>query len=149
MRVIMIALIQRVSQAHVDIDGCTVARIGRGILAFLGVERHDDELAAERLVDRIVHYRIFEDDRGRMNASLLNEKGQLLLVPQFTLLADTTRGTRPGFSRAAPPDLGRRCFEQAVTACRRANVEVCCGIFGANMQVSLINEGPATFWLSV
>ena len=84
-----------------------------------------------------------------MNASLLDEKGQLLLVPQFTLLADTTRGTRPGFSRAAPADLGKRCFEHAATAAKRATLEVYCGIFGADMQVSLVNNGPATFWLSV
>lgn len=143
----MIALIQRVARAEVTIGSTSVARIERGILAFVGVRRGDTETAAERLLERIVGYRIFPDDEGRMNLSLKEVSGELMLVSQFTLAADTRSGTRAGFSTAAPPDEGRRLFDYLVNIARASLPHVATGEFGAHMQVSLVNDGPVTFWL--
>ena len=146
----MIGLLQRVSRAQVDIDGVTVGSIGRGLLVLLAVQPEDAEPDAERLVDRLLQYRVFEDAAGRMNLSLLDIGGGLLLVPQFTLAADTRKGLRPSFTAAAPPEHGRRLFEFAAAHARaRVGERVATGRFGANMQVSLTNDGPVTFWLQV
>lgn len=143
----MIALIQRVSRAEVAVAGVPVGRIERGILAFVGVRRGDTETDAERLLERIAGYRIFPDDEGRMNRSLRDVSGELMLVSQFTLAADTRSGMRAGFSTAAPPDEGRRLFDFLVNAARAALPKVATGEFGAHMAVSLVNDGPVTFWL--
>lgn len=143
----MIALIQRVAEAAVTVDARTVGRIDRGILALVGVERGDDAARAERLLERVLGYRIFEDADGRMNLSLRDIGGGLLLVPQFTLAADTHKGTRPGFSTAAAPDIARALFEALAGAARRQHPRVETGEFGAHMRVSLVNDGPVTFWL--
>ena len=143
----MIALIQRVAEARVRIGGETAGSIGRGVLALLGVERGDGEREAERLAERVLGYRIFPDAEGRMNRSLADIGGGLLVVPQFTLAADTRSGTRAGFSTAAAPEEGRRLYERFVQICCDRHVEVATGRFGADMQVSLVNDGPVTFWL--
>ena len=143
----MIALIQRVSEAAVQVECATVGKIGRGILALVGIERGDDSAVAERLLERVLGYRIFEDPAGRMNLSLRDIGGGLLLVPQFTLAADTHKGTRPGFSSAAAPEAARALFSQLLTLARAAHSEVAAGEFGARMQVALVNDGPVTFWL--
>jgi D-tyrosyl-tRNA(Tyr) deacylase len=143
----MIALLQRVSQARVSVDGNAVASIAAGLLVLLGVRPADDEAAARRLLERLLQYRIFSDDAGKMNLSLTEVKGQLLLVPQFTLAADTTKGLRPGFSTAAPPEHGRRLFDFFVKSARERHGQVETGVFGAHMQVSLTNDGPVTIWL--
>ncbi|MEO8062594.1 MAG: D-aminoacyl-tRNA deacylase [Pseudomonadota bacterium] len=143
----MIALIQRVSEAAVTVQERTVGAIGRGVLALIGIERGDDIARGERLLERVLSYRIFEDDGGRMNLSLTEIGGGLLLVPQFTLAADTHKGTRPGFSTAETPDLARALFEQVLTAARARHPQVEAGQFGAHMQVALVNDGPVTFWL--
>jgi D-aminoacyl-tRNA deacylase len=143
----MIALIQRVLEARVEIGGDAVGSIGRGILALIGVQPTDDEAAALRLLDRLLKYRIFADEADKMNLNLQQISGGLLLVPQFTLAADTRRGSRPGFSTAAPPDQGRRLFTLLVDAARARHAPVASGVFGANMQVSLTNDGPVTLWL--
>ena len=146
----MIGLLQRVSQAKVVVDDATVGQIGRGLVVLLAVEPTDTEAQAQRLVERLVNYRVFEDAAGRMNLSLLDTGGGLLLVPQFTLAADTGKGLRPSFTGAAPPELGHRLFESAVTSARRLIGErVATGQFGAHMHVSLTNDGPVTFWLQV
>jgi D-tyrosyl-tRNA(Tyr) deacylase len=146
----MIGLLQRVTQARVDVDGTTVGRIGPGLLVLLAVEPTDTEAQAEKLVDRLVRYRVFDDAEGRMNRSLLDTGGGLLLVPQFTLAADTGKGLRPSFTGAAPPELGRRLFDCAVAQARRQLGErVATGQFGAHMRVSLTNDGPVTFRLQV
>jgi len=145
----VIALIQRVSRAAVTVDARTAGEIGRGILALVGVERGDGAAQCERLLERVLGYRIFEDDSGRMNLSLADTGGGLLLVPQFTLAAETHKGTRPGFSTAEAPELARSMFGQFVAAARARHRDVACGEFGAHMQVSLINDGPVTFWLQV
>lgn len=143
----MIGLIQRVNQARVQVAGEEVGRIGRGLLAFVGVQRGDDEARADRLLHRLLGYRVFPDAEDRMNLSLRDAGGGLLLVSQFTLAADTRKGMRPSFSSAAPPAEGQRLFEHLVTAARAAHPEVATGRFGADMQVHLINDGPVTFWL--
>jgi D-tyrosyl-tRNA(Tyr) deacylase len=143
----VIALIQRVSRAAVTVDARTTGEIGRGILALIGVERGDGDAQAERLLERVLGYRIFEDDAGRMNLSLADVAGGLLLVPQFTLAADTHKGTRPGFSTAAAPEAARTMFAQFVAAARAHHRDTAQGEFGAHMQVSLVNDGPVTFWL--
>jgi D-tyrosyl-tRNA(Tyr) deacylase len=145
----VIALVQRVAEARVAVGGETLGAIGRGVLALVGVERGDTAQAAARLAERVLGYRIFPDDAGRMNRSLEDIGGGLLAVPQFTLAADTRSGTRPGFSTAAAPEDGRRLFEAFVQACRARHREVAQGRFGADMQVSLVNDGPVTFWLQV
>ena len=142
----MIALIQRVAEAKVAIGGESAGAIGRGILALVGVERGDTEAQAERLVERVLGYRIFPDAAGKMNLSLLDIKGELLAVPQFTLAADTRSGTRPGFSSAASPADGERLFGHFVELLsQKAKTQT--GRFGADMKVSLVNDGPVTFWL--
>jgi D-aminoacyl-tRNA deacylase len=143
----MIGLLQRVREARVDVAGERRAVIGAGLLVLVGVRPADDEAAGQRLLDRLLHYRVFEDSDGKMNLSLAQTKGGLLLVPQFTLAAETGKGLRPGFSTAAPPEQGRRLFEALVQAARVRHKSVESGIFGAHMQVSLTNDGPATFWL--
>jgi D-aminoacyl-tRNA deacylase len=145
----MIALIQRVLEAAVTVDGESVGRIGAGLLALVAVERGDDERRARRLAERIVGYRVFEDPQGRMNRSLTDTGGGLLLVSQFTLAADTGKGARPSFTRAAEPEAGRALFEALVAAARARHTEVQTGRFGARMQVALVNDGPVTFWLRV
>ena len=143
----MIALLQRVSEARVCIDGSVIGEIGPGLLVLLGVVRGDDSAAAQRLLQRILNYRIFGDQDGRMNRSLRETSGGLLLVPQFTLAADTQGGNRPGFSRAAEPPLAAALFNYVLEHARGMHAPVATGRFGANMQVSLVNDGPATFWL--
>jgi D-tyrosyl-tRNA(Tyr) deacylase len=143
----MIALIQRVSEAQVRIGGSSVAAIGKGLLAFIGVRRADTEAEAERLAARLLAYRIFPDDTGRMNLPVGEVRGGLLVVPQFTLAADTTSGTRAGFSTAADPQAARRLFAHLLDTLQRVYAPVSSGVFGADMQVSLINDGPVTFWL--
>lgn len=145
----MIGLIQRVSRARVETGGRTVADIQGGITALIGVEKPDTTAQAERLLERILTYRIFPDTSGRMNRSLSDTGGGLLLVPQFTLAADTRKGTRPSFSPAAPPGQGEELFLYLVARARQAHAEVGAGVFGADMQVSLTNDGPVTFWLRV
>jgi len=143
----MIALLQRVASASVDADGDPVGKIGRGLLVLVAVHRDDSERDVARLVERILSYRVFPDENGRMNRSLLDEQGELLLVPQFTLAADTRKGTRASFTRAAPPEMGEAYFRQLVDGCRARLGTVETGRFGANMQVALVNDGPVTFWL--
>jgi len=146
----LIALLQRASRGSVEVDGVTVGQIGRGLVVLLAVEPSDTEAQADRLIDRLVHYRVFEDEGGRMNLSLLDTGGGLLLVPQFTLAADTRKGLRPSFTGAAPPEHGRRLFEYAVASARHLlGDRVATGQFGAHMHVSLTNDGPVTFWLQV
>jgi D-tyrosyl-tRNA(Tyr) deacylase len=143
----LIALIQRVSGAAVTVADRKVGSIGRGILALVGVERGDGKAQADRLLERVLGYRIFEDPEGRMNLSLADIAGGLLLVPQFTLAADTHKGTRPGFSTAAEPAIARALFADFTAAARARHGDVATGEFGAHMQVSLVNDGPVTFWL--
>ena len=145
----MIALIQRVSEARVEVDGRVIGAIGRGILALVGVERGDTEAQAARLVEKVLGYRIFPDVAGKMNLSLLDIKGELLAVPQFTLAADTKTGTRAGFSTAASPEDGLRLFKLFVGISEKKNPQTKAGQFGADMKVSLVNDGPVTFWLQV
>jgi D-tyrosyl-tRNA(Tyr) deacylase len=142
----VIALIQRVSEARVEVTGQTTGAIGRGILALVAVERGDGEAQAARLAERVIGYRIFPDAEGKMNLSLADIRGELLLVPQFTLAAETEKGMRPSFSSAASPEEGRRLFESLVEKTSQ-NVKVKSGRFGADMKVSLVNDGPVTFWL--
>src|SRR5512135_2602880 len=143
----MIGLIQRVSEASVKVEGDIVGQIGRGLLVLVGVEKHDNETTAQRLLERILGYRVFPDAQGRMNLSLADIGGELLLVPQFTLAADTRKGTRPSFSSAAAPELGAALFEYFVKIARENHARVETGEFGADMKVSLVNDGPVTFWL--
>ena len=145
----MLALLQRVSEARVTVAGETVADIQAGLLVFIGVERGDGKAQADRMLQRLLGYRIFNDAGGRMNVSLEQTQGALLLVPQFTLPADTRKGTRPGFSRAAPPAQGRMLFDHLLTCAKTQYPHVQQGSFGANMQVELINDGPVTFMLQV
>lgn len=143
----MIALIQRVTTAHVMVAGQQVGHIEQGILALVGVERADAETQADRLLERILNYRIFSDLAGKMNLSLRDIHGGLLLVPQFTLPADTRKGSRPSFTPAAPPQQGQQLFEYLYQRAQQAHPKVESGQFGADMQVHLINDGPVTFWL--
>lgn len=145
----MIALIQRVTHAHVEVAGRTVGAIDRGILALIGIEATDTPDAGHRLLEKVLTYRIFPDEAGKMNLDLRQIEGQLLLVPQFTLVADTHKGTRPSFSAAAPPELARSLFDALLQAARAAHAPVASGQFGADMQVHLVNDGPVTFNLRV
>ncbi|MEO7385598.1 MAG: D-aminoacyl-tRNA deacylase [Gammaproteobacteria bacterium] len=145
----MIGLLQRVKWAQVSISGKIVARTGPGLLVLLGVERGDSDPVADRLAERLLAYRVFPDDAGRMNRSLVDVAGDLLLVPQFTLAADTSQGNRPGFESAALPEEGRRLFERLVAATRSRCTRVQTGEFGADMEVELLNTGPVTFSLRV
>ena len=143
----MIGLIQRVSRACVSTEGRRLGEIGRGTLALVGVRREDDRAAADRLLERLLAYRIFPDAEGKMNLSLRAIGGGLLLVPQFTLAADTHKGTRAGFSTAAAPEAARELFTYLLDRARSAHAPVAAGEFGADMQVELVNDGPVTFWL--
>lgn len=143
----MIGLLQRVSSASVSVNGTTVGAIGRGLVVLLGVERTDDEARAERLLERLLGYRVFPDADGKMNLSVRDIGGGLLLVPQFTLAADTSSGTRPSFTPAADPETGRRLFDYLVKQARARHAPIEAGVFGADMQVALVNDGPVTFWL--
>jgi D-aminoacyl-tRNA deacylase len=143
----MIALIQRVSRADVHVGAQSVAEIGGGLLALIGVAKGDGRAAAERLAERLLSYRVFPDAEGRMNRSLREIEGALLLVPQFTLAADTQKGTRAGFSTAAEPEDARALFEYLLACARSSYAHVSAGVFGADMQVTLTNDGPVTFWL--
>ncbi|WP_296898981.1 D-aminoacyl-tRNA deacylase [Thiohalocapsa sp.] len=143
----MIGLLQRVSEASVTVDRAVIGAIGRGLLVLVGVQKGDDAARAERLLERLLTYRVFPDPAGKMNLSLKDVDGGLLLVPQFTLAADTKRGTRASFTSAAPPADGERLFDHLVARARAAHARVATGRFGADMQVSLINDGPVTFWL--
>lgn len=145
----MIALIQRVSTANVVVDEQVIGEISQGILALIGVQREDNEQKANRLLERILSYRIFSDDEGKMNRSVADINGGLLLVPQFTLAADTKKGTRPGFSTAASPNDAQKLFSYTANKARSIYSQVECGQFGADMQVNLTNDGPVTFWLQV
>jgi len=145
----MIALLQRVTQAHVVVDSHIVGEIQQGLMVLLGVERGDSETEAQRLLERLIGYRVFADEQGKMNLNVQQTNGALLLVPQFTLAANTRKGTRPSFSSAAKPEDGERLFNDFVLRARKTNVSVQTGQFGANMTVSLTNDGPVTFWLQV
>lgn len=143
----MIALIQRVTNAKVEIDGREVGAIGSGLLALLAVRKGDDVDSSARLLERVLSYRVFSDEQGKMNRSLQDTAGGLLLVPQFTLAADTRAGTRAGFSSAAEPAVARQLFAHFLALAQARHARVAAGQFGANMQVSLVNDGPVTFWL--
>ena len=143
----MIALIQRVTEASVAVSGSQIANIGIGMLALIGVEKSDTTGAADKLASRLLSYRIFPDEAGRMNLDLVSAGGELLLVPQFTLVADTRKGRRPGFSQAALPDQASQMFDYLAQKVRLRVERLEVGQFGADMQVSLINDGPVTFWL--
>jgi len=143
----MIGLLQRVTAASVVVDGDTIGQIGRGLLVLVAVHRDDSERDIERLAERILTYRVFPDADDRMNRSLVDENLGLLLVPQFTLAADTKKGTRASFTKAAAPDKGKEYFGRLVDTCREQLSTVETGQFGANMQVGLTNDGPVTFWL--
>jgi D-tyrosyl-tRNA(Tyr) deacylase len=143
----LIALIQRVTNARIEVQQQVIAGIQTGIVALIGVEKSDTEAQADRLLERILGYRIFPDSAGRMNLSLADTGGELLLIPQFTLPADTKKGMRPSFSSAAPPELGARLFSYLVVQAGRTHGKTGAGRFGADMQVTLTNDGPVTFWL--
>jgi D-tyrosyl-tRNA(Tyr) deacylase len=143
----VIALIQRVTEASVRVDGEVIGHIGRGVLALIAVQPDDTAQRVSRMAERILTYRVFPDDEGRMNQSLLDQDLELLAVPQFTLAADTRKGTRPSFTRAAAPDKGREFFGLFLDQCRERLPTLASGQFGANMQVALVNDGPVTFWL--
>lgn len=143
----MIGLLQRVSSARVMVAGDEIGVIGRGLLVLVGIEAGDDKSRADRLLERLLSYRVFPDDAGKMNLSLRDVGGGLLLVPQFTLAADTDQGTRANFSAAAAPESGRELFEFLVTRAHARHGNVACGRFGAQMSITLTNEGPVTFWL--
>jgi D-tyrosyl-tRNA(Tyr) deacylase len=145
----LIGLIQRVSGAKIEINGQKIGEIGVGILALIGVERDDGLVEANKLAARLVAYRMFADAAGKMNRSVRDIGGALLLVPQFTLAADTSGGLRPSFSGAAPPPVGAALFDALVAAVAATGVPYACGRFGADMQITLTNDGPVTFWLQV
>jgi len=145
----MIGLLQRVRSARVEIEAGTAVAIGRGLLVLVGVEQGDDTTRADRLLERLLGYRVFPDAAGKMNLSVADIGGGVLLVPQFTLAADTNKGMRPSFTLAATPEQGRRLFEYLVNRARTQHAPVAAGVFGADMQVTLTNDGPVTFWLQV
>lgn len=145
----MIALIQRVRGARVDVDNVTVGEIGHGLLVFVCAEPQDDETSADRLVDKLVRLRVFSDEAGKMNRSVRDVQGGLLIVSQFTLAADTSGGNRPSFTNAASPEVGRALYERVVDRARELHPQVACGEFGAHMQVHLVNDGPVTIPLRV
>ena len=145
----MIALIQRVSQAKVVVDGATIGAIDAGLMVLLCAERGDTEKQADALLNKLLAYRVFADDADKMNRSVTDTKGGLLIVPQFTLAADTNSGTRPSFTPAAAPELGCQLFDYFVRAAKAKQAQVETGQFGADMQVSLTNDGPVTFWLQI
>jgi len=146
---IMIALLQRVTRAWVDVEDSRIGEIGQGLMVLIGVERGDAAAQADRLLERLLTYRVFADNEGRMNRSVTDIGGGLLLVPQFTLAADTRKGRRPGFTAAAEPSEGEKWFEYFAGQAAKCHAEVETGRFGADMQVGLVNDGPVTFWLQV
>ncbi|NRP28108.1 D-tyrosyl-tRNA(Tyr) deacylase [Marinobacterium sp. xm-d-420] len=143
----MKGLIQRVSSASVVVDGNCVGEIDHGILLLLGVEKEDDRSKADKLLDKVINYRIFSDESDKMNLSLKDIEGELLVVSQFTLVAETSKGKRPGFSKGASPALGEELYNYFVEAANKTGLKVATGKFGADMKVSLTNDGPVTFWL--
>jgi D-aminoacyl-tRNA deacylase len=143
----MIALIQRVISARVEVNKAVIGEINQGILAFIAVEKNDSEKNAVQLLSKISGYRIFADENNRMNLNLSAISGELLLVPQFTLAANTSKGTKPSFSSAAPPALGQKLFKHITMLAAQLDIKIATGQFGADMQVHLINDGPVTFWL--
>ena len=143
----MIGLIQRVTRADVRVEGVTIGEIGRGLMVLVAVHRDDSEKDVARLAERLLGYRVFPDVEGRMNRSVRDEAAGLLLVPQFTLAADTRKGTRASFTKAAAPEKGREYFDRLVSLCCESLDHVETGCFGADMKVSLTNDGPVTFWL--
>ncbi|MES0327487.1 MAG: D-aminoacyl-tRNA deacylase [Gammaproteobacteria bacterium] len=145
----MIGLLQRVTRASVTVDGESIAQIGTGLMVLVGVEKNDSRDQAERLVKKLLEYRVFSDDDGKMNLSVLDIAGEVILVPQFTLAADTDKGKRPSFSSAAPPEQAADLFAAVVDIMSRQIPQVQTGKFGADMAVELINDGPVTFWLQV
>jgi D-tyrosyl-tRNA(Tyr) deacylase len=145
----VIALLQRTSEAWVEVDGERIGSTGVGLLALIGVEQGDSASQADRLLERLLGYRVFSDAEGRMNLGLRDVGGGLLLIPQFTLAADTSSGRRPGFSQAASPEQGRKWFDYFVAQAKVAHPVVETGQFGAHMRVGLVNDGPVTFWLQV
>lgn len=145
----MIGLLQRVTEARVEVAGETIGQIGPGLLVLVGFERDDRSERLERFLERLLNYRVFADEQGRMNLSLRQTGGGLLLVPQFTLAADTNSGNRPSFTPAAPPDKGQVLFEQLANLARNTWPDTATGEFGADMQVSLTNDGPVTFWIQL
>ncbi|XKM13427.1 D-aminoacyl-tRNA deacylase [Orbaceae bacterium ac157xtp] len=144
----MIALIQRVKQANVTVNGTIVGQIDKGILVLLGVEKDDDQQKADRLCERVLGYRIFQDENDKMNLNVQQVNGSLLVVSQFTLAADTQKGMRPSFTKGAEPEKAKQLYDYFVTQCQ-AKIPTQTGIFAADMQVSLLNDGPVTFWLQV
>lgn len=145
----MIALIQRVTKADVSIDNQTVGKINQGLVVLLGVEKDDTEAQAKRLCEKLINYRVFSDENDKMNLNVKQINGELLVVSQFTLAADTRSGTRPGFSKGAAPADAERLYEFFVQQCQAKNIPTETGQFAADMQVSLVNDGPVTFWLQV
>ena len=143
----MIALIQRVSAAQVSVEGSVVGKIASGLLVLLGVEKDDDEATARKLAEKVVNYRVFSDEQGKMNLNLQQTKGELLVVSQFTLAADTQKGMRPSFSKGASPDRARELYHFFSDHCRERGINTENGQFAADMQVTLTNDGPVTFWL--
>lgn len=143
----MIGLLQRVTEARVEVDQQSIAAIGAGLVVLIGVEKTDTGAKADRLLERLLGYRVFPDREGRMNLSLADIGGDLLLVPQFTLPADTKKGMRPGFSAAAPPETGKALFDYLLEQAKTRHGKVQSGQFGTDMQVTLTNDGPVTFWL--
>ena len=143
----MIGLLQRVSSASVEVETQTIASIGRGLLILIGVQKGDTLAKADRLLQRLLNYRVFGDAQDRMNLSVKDIDGGMLLVPQFTLAADTNSGNRPSFSSAAAPDDGQQLFEYLVAQARQQHTLIATGRFGADMKVHLVNDGPVTFWL--
>ena len=143
----MISLLQRVSQASVTVEHEEIGRIGKGLLVLLCAERNDTEKEADQLLERILNYRVFSDENGKMNRSVISTGGDLLIVPQFTLAADTKSGTRPSFTPAAPPDIGKKLFDYFVSQAKTRLSGIQTRQFGADMQVALVNDGPVTFWL--
>lgn len=144
---LLIGLLQRVSRASVNVAGQTIAQIDAGLLVLVGVQKTDTQARADRLLQRLLGYRVFADEQDRMNLSLGDTGGGLLLVPQFTLAADTRKGARPSFSSAAPPELGQQLFDYLLQQAREQHPDVEAGRFGADMKVELLNDGPVTFWL--
>ncbi|HDR1021251.1 TPA: D-tyrosyl-tRNA(Tyr) deacylase [Pasteurella multocida] len=144
----MIALIQRVTQAKVEVDNQIVGEIGQGLLVLLGVQKEDDQAKADRLIEKVLNYRVFSDEEGKMNLNVQQINGQVLVVSQFTLAADTQKGLRPSFSRGAPPALAEELYDYVVKKCGE-KIQTSSGQFAADMQVSLTNDGPVTFWLEV
>lgn len=145
----MIGLLQRVNRASVEVGGREIAAIGNGLLVLIGVERGDTEAQAGRLLERLLAYRVFADGEGRMNLDVRQTGGGLLLVPQFTLVADTRKGNRPSFTPAAAPEIGERLFRCLCEEAERQHSHTRWGVFGAHMRVALVNDGPVTFWLRV